>query len=214
MTTLELISHALCPYVHRAAALLTENGVEFTRRTIDLQAKPDWFLALSPRGKVPVLVTEGTSIFESAVILEYLAETRSPQMIERDPLARAKQRMWAEISNDLMAGQYKISVAKTPTDRDAAFTAARDALQRFEEVVVGPYFGGDAIGLVDFAAGPALVRFERLDRMLGLDSYRGLPRMAAWSNRLAGRPAFRDTLAADFDQRFRALVVDHGTAAA
>jgi len=46
---LELISHALCPYVQRAAAMLVEKGVPFTTRIVDLQAKPDWFLALSPR---------------------------------------------------------------------------------------------------------------------------------------------------------------------
>ena len=214
MSTLELISHAVCPYVHRAAALLTENGVEFTRKTIDLQAKPDWFLEISPRGRVPVLLAEGVAIFESAVILEYLAETRSPQLIETDPMARAQRRMWVEISNDLLTAVYKISVAKTPAEREAAVAGARETLQRLETVVVGPYFFGDAISLVDFAAGPALIRFEYLDRILGLDIYRDLPRMAAWSKLLAARPAFRDTLVADFEQQFRAVVVDHGTAAA
>ena len=62
MPTLELISHPLCPFVHRAAALLTEKGVPFTQRYIDLQAKPDWFLAISPRGKVPVLLVDGVPL--------------------------------------------------------------------------------------------------------------------------------------------------------
>jgi glutathione S-transferase len=39
--SLELISHPLCPFVHRATALLTEKGIPFTSRTVDLQAKPD-----------------------------------------------------------------------------------------------------------------------------------------------------------------------------
>ena len=111
---LELISHPVCPYVHRAAALLTEKGVPFTMRHIDLNAKPGWFLKLSPRGKVPVLRTEGTAIFESLVILEYLDEKFPPQMLPEEPLERARLRMWVEITNDLMAGHYKIATAATP----------------------------------------------------------------------------------------------------
>ena len=50
---LTLISHPLCPFVQRAAILLLEKGAPFERIDVDLAAKPDWFLALSPTGKVP-----------------------------------------------------------------------------------------------------------------------------------------------------------------
>ena len=60
--SLHLISHALCPYVQRAAISLTEKGVTFERTHIDLSNKPDWFLAISPLGKTPVLVVNGTPI--------------------------------------------------------------------------------------------------------------------------------------------------------
>ena len=53
---LKLISHKLCPYVQRAVIALTEKGVAFERIDIDLANKPDWFLKISPLGKVPVLV--------------------------------------------------------------------------------------------------------------------------------------------------------------
>ena len=213
MSTLELISHPLCPFVHRAAAFLTECGVPFTQRHIDLQAKPDWFLAISPRGKVPVLVVDGTPIFESAVILEYLAETYAPALIPHDPLTRARERMWIEISNDLMAAQYKISVAATPSDRAAAIASARDTLARFEQVIAGPFFAGDAPNLVDFAVGPALVRYDRLAKHLGVDFYAQLPKVAAWARAIAARPAFTATLVADFEARFDHSVRRHDEAA-
>ena len=70
MAKLRLISFPLCPYVQRAAILLLEKGVEFERVDIDLANKPDWFLKLSPLGKVPVLVVEQDGreqvLFESA----------------------------------------------------------------------------------------------------------------------------------------------------
>lgn len=52
---LTLVSHALCPFVQRAAIVLAEKKVAFERIDIDLADKPDWFLAISPLGKVPLL---------------------------------------------------------------------------------------------------------------------------------------------------------------
>ena len=48
---LTLVSHALCPFVQRAAIVLAEKKVAFERIDIDLADKPDWFLAISPLGK-------------------------------------------------------------------------------------------------------------------------------------------------------------------
>ena len=76
---LTLISHKLCPYVQRAVIALTEKGVPFERIDIDLANKPDWFLKISPLGKVPVLLVETAdgeaALFESNVICEYIEET-------------------------------------------------------------------------------------------------------------------------------------------
>lgn len=69
MTALTLISHPLCPFVQRAVIVLLEKGVEFDRIDVDLSAKPDWFLALSPTGKVPVLKVRQANA-EDAILFE------------------------------------------------------------------------------------------------------------------------------------------------
>ena len=78
---LTLISHKLCPYVQRAVIALNEKGVPFERVDIDLANKPDWFLKLSPLGKVPVLIVRSdageVALFESNVICEYIEETQA-----------------------------------------------------------------------------------------------------------------------------------------
>jgi glutathione S-transferase len=78
---LTLISHKLCPYVQRAVIALTEKGVPFERIDIDLANKPDWFLKISPLGKVPVLLVETAggevALFESNVICEYIEDTQA-----------------------------------------------------------------------------------------------------------------------------------------
>src|SRR5947207_667371 len=101
---LVLVSHALCPYVQRAAIVMDEKGVAFVRRDIDLSAKRNWFLAVSPLGKTPVLLVAGTPIFESAVICEYLDETFGPRLHPTDALARAHHRSWIEFGSQLLAG--------------------------------------------------------------------------------------------------------------
>jgi glutathione S-transferase len=73
MVALKLISHTLCPYVQRAVIALLEKGVPFERIDIDLANKPDWFIKISPLGKVPVLVVTDedgreVALFESNVI--------------------------------------------------------------------------------------------------------------------------------------------------
>src|ERR1700750_507032 len=100
--SLKLISHKLCPYVQRAVIALTEKGVAFERIDIDLANKPDWFLAISPLGKTPVLQLVDTAIFESAVILEYLEETQQKALHPSDPLARAEHRAWIEYGSTIL----------------------------------------------------------------------------------------------------------------
>src|SRR5215468_1925695 len=94
---LTLISHKLCPYVQRAVIALTEKGVPFERIDIDLAKKPEWFLKISPLGKVPVLVVATESgevaLFESNVICEYIEETQAgPSLHPAVPLVRAEHR--------------------------------------------------------------------------------------------------------------------------
>lgn len=104
---LTLISHPLCPFVQRSAIVLLEKNVLFERVNVGLSAKPDWFLALLPIGKVPLLKVrqengEGALIFESMVICEYLNETQDgDSMYADDALVRARQRAWIEFSTSM-----------------------------------------------------------------------------------------------------------------
>ena len=58
MPALKLFSHRLCPYVQRARIVLGEKSIDHDLAFIDLANKPDWFLAISPLGKVPVLLVD------------------------------------------------------------------------------------------------------------------------------------------------------------
>lgn len=80
-----LISSVTCPWVQRSVIAMRAKDVSFDVTYVDLQNKPDWFLALSPHGKVPVLKVDDTALFESNAIAEYLDETFEPKLT---PLTR------------------------------------------------------------------------------------------------------------------------------
>lgn len=207
---LTLVGHALCPYVQRAAIVLQEKGVGFERVDVDLAAKPDWFLRLSPLGKTPVLVADGEALLESAVICEYLDETRPPRLHPPEPLARARERAWMEFGSAVLNG---IAVLYSAAD-DAALARAYAALrQRFEQLEAvlgdGPWFGGARFGLVDAVFGPVFRYFEVIPPE-GL--FDGLARVGTWRTTLAGRPSVRDAVTPGYAGRLRAFLLARGTA--
>ena len=67
---LELISTRRCPFVQRSIITLKHKNVPHKVTYIDVYDPPDWFKAISPLGKVPVLRVDGdTVLFESAALM-------------------------------------------------------------------------------------------------------------------------------------------------
>ncbi|MBT7759905.1 MAG: glutathione S-transferase family protein, partial [Rhodospirillaceae bacterium] len=76
--------------------LLRAKDVEFEVTYIDLTDKPDWFLKVSPHGKVPVLSVDEDPLFESNAIAEYLDDVVEPPKHPSDPFKRARNRAWTD----------------------------------------------------------------------------------------------------------------------
>ena len=209
---LELISHALCPFVHRAAIMLREKGVPFDRRNVDLKNKPDWFLAISPRGKVPLLVADGVALFESAAICEFLDETHPPRLVPADPFERARQRAWVEVANDLLGTQFKAFAAADPLEAANTGAVLRALLVRFEEAIATGVISETAFGLIhDIAVAPALHRFVVAASHLGIDLLDRTPKLAALSRSLAKRPSVAETVPEDFGVQFIQILTERGS---
>lgn len=207
MPKLTLISHDLCPYVQRAVIALTEKGVPFDRTYIDLDNKPDWFLAISPLGKVPLLRVEGAVIFESAVILEYLEDTQPKPLYPSDPLARAHHRAMVEFGSAILSDIWGIEIAPT---REAAENKIEALTQKFarteRELGGGPWFAGEQFGLVDAVFGPVFRYFDLFDRVLDHGIFADAPKIAAWRAALAARPSVRHAVVADYPERLEKFV--------
>lgn len=197
--TLHLMSHALCPYVQRAAISLTEKGVAFERTTIDLANKPDWFLAISPLGKTPVLSVNDQSVFESAAILEYLEETQPAPLHPADPLARAQHRGWIEfgsaVLNDI-AGFYAARDAIVFSEKISSLSAKFSRLE--QRLGDGPYFAGDRFSLVDAVFGPVFRYFDTFERIADFGILTGKNKMHSWRMALAERPSVKGAVSENY----------------
>ncbi|MGQ3211690.1 MAG: glutathione S-transferase family protein [Shinella sp.] len=214
--TLTLISHHLCPYVQRAAIALAEKGVAFERRTIDLAAKPDWFLAMSPLGKVPLLVIrreDGSEavLFESAVICEYLEDTQTDKPLHpADPLVRAQHRGWMEFGSSILSDLWGFETAR---DAETYAVKRKALIEKFTRVEAalgsGPFFAGEGFCLVDAVFAPIYRYFDVFDTLTPTGVFDRLEKVAAWRAALMQRASVRTAVAQDYPERLKDFLKDH-----
>jgi glutathione S-transferase len=204
---LKLISHKLCPYVQRAVIALTEKGVAFERIDIDLAHKPEWFLAISPLGKTPVLLVGEVPIFESAVILEYLEETQPKPLHPADPLVRAEHRGWIEFGSAVLSDIAGFYAAKDEATFKAKSAQLEQKFARLEaRIKAAPWFDGENFSLVDAVFGPVFRYFDVFDATADFGILSGKPKLARWRKALAARPSVRSAVSADYPALLRDFI--------
>lgn len=201
---LVLVSHALCPYVQRAAIVLAEKGVAFERRDIDLARKPDWFLKVSPLGKTPVLLVGDEAIFESAVICEYLEDTTLPKLHPDNMLQRARHRAWMEFGSSVL---NLISAFYSAPDEPTLLARAGDIRARLRQIEEslgdGPYFAGQSFSIVDAVFGPVFRYFDVFDAVGDFGFWRDLPKVQRWRMTLGGRLSVTGAVAGNYPALLR-----------
>ena len=212
---LTLISHKLCPYVQRAVIALTEKGVPFERIDIDLANKPDWFLKISPLGKVPVLLVatgDGeAALFESNVICEYIEETQGGAKLHpQDPLQRAQHRAWMEFGSTILSELWGLETTGDPAVFETKRKAVAGKFAQVEKTLgAGTFFAGKDFSLVDAVFAPIFRYFDVFDQLIGLSVFAETPKVRAWREALAQRPSVRTAVGPDYPQLLHAFLVRH-----
>ncbi len=208
MTKYMLVSFKTCPWVQRSAIVLREKNTEFEMRHIEPDNRPDWFLAISPHKKVPVLrIDDKLSLFESNAINEYLDETIEPRLHPADPIERALNRAWTDYVPTFASAVTATAYADTEADYDKAAAGIPVPFERLEKALEkqgrGPFFNGEKYSLVDAAYAPFLQRYFFLDRVRKLGHIESYPRLKAWGEALMKRPSTHSFPAAEFEAMYR-----------
>ncbi|MHC2250723.1 glutathione S-transferase [Bradyrhizobium embrapense] len=216
MAALKLISHKLCPYVQRAVIALREKGVPFERIDIDLADKPDWFLKISPLGKVPVLVVTGddgreVALFESNVICEYIEETQAGAKLHPEhALTRAEHRAWMEFGSAILGDLWGLETATDAATFESKRQAVAAKFARVEAALgAGPFFAGEKFSLVDAVFAPVFRYFDLFDQLTDLAVFTHTPKLRAWRSALAQRPSVRSAVSPDYPALLHAFLVGH-----
>lgn len=153
-----IISFGLCPFVQRSLITMNYKKIPYEVKYIDLQNKPDWFLKISPLGKVPVLQVGDDILFESAVINEYIDEVSENSLHSTNPLTKAKERAYIELSSAVTMSYFNAAIAQNEEDYKTHKTTLDKNLNSLLEKYKGPFFRGSEFSLVDTSAIPAMQR--------------------------------------------------------
>ena len=190
------------PNCQRVKVVLAEKNLPYEIIPVDLreqEQKTAEFLKLNPYGKVPVLLDDGTALYESCIINEYLNEKYpNPPLMPGDPGKRAKARIltdyglahldepYQKLRVELMKGQAE----QKQETIEAAKSSLRKLLQHLEnELGDQPYLAGN-FSLADAALIPRFIRLEGF----GVLPDPALPRLTKYLQRMKERPSVRAIL--------------------
>lgn len=205
----ELISFELCPFVQRSVITLLEKDVDFDITYINLAEPPQWFLDISPFGKVPALRVGNDTLFESAVINEYLDDITPPSIHPSDPLQRALNKAWIEFASELLGAQYRYCIAPTEEEFTKALVGLKHMLSQLEvKLGDGPFFNGEDFCLIDAAYAPFLTRAALLESYVDNDLYKDCPKIARWADTLTKLDSVKKSVKSDFAKKYMDYIIN------
>lgn len=200
------------PYAWRVQLALGYKRVPYISRRMDSakqENRTSEFLGLNPRGKVPVLKTGDTALYESVAIIAFLDRIH-PAVPLFGQTPQEHGRIWqcvhefenynrdlfdVEIIRPLLRGHAK----DDPEAMRLSAARAYDALGWMEQALsIAPYLAGDTLTAADIVALPNIqmlrrvaARPEAIQMALGLkDLGVRLPALGAWLARMETMPGY------------------------
>ena len=192
----------LSPNALRVRAVAHGLGIELEIVEVDLRKgenRPEFFLALNPNAKVPVLVDDDFVLWESRAINAYLASLKSERgLYPEDPRKRAIVDQWSYwqaihlgpamqrvvferlLKSKFGMGEPDEKALEGPLKEVAQFLAVLDANLSDKDWVAGE------LSIADFAVASTFVYRKASD--ISLES---APHVSRWIDRLEGRSSWQ-----------------------
>jgi glutathione S-transferase len=193
----KLYGFSVSNYYNMVKLALLEKGLPFEEVTFYPTSTPE-SLAISPRGKVPVLGVDAGFINETAIILEYLEQTqKGTPLLPSDPFERAQVlaiakeiELYIELPGRACYGEAFFGMTvpdaikeKTKTELLLGFAA----LGRHGKFA--PYVAGDSLSIADlyfFYSVPLACAVGQ--KLFGIDLLAEMPQAKALLERLEQNP--------------------------
>jgi len=208
--SIELFLFAICPFAQRVHMSLIHSQLPFDKIILDPGNMPDDFKSISPLGNVPVLrVNNSESIFESAVINDYIAQISSIKMEPESEIQRAQMRAWSEYSGTCMGAMMQVLNAED----EASFKQANQVLiEKFQPLSSqlkskGAFFYDDLYTTIDSTYAPLFFRMKTLSELYEPFTIAELPdNIKDWMESLLNSYALKKSIIGDFPSIYRKFI--------
>lgn len=188
-----------CPFGQKVRIVLAEKSLTYELIQIDLaqgdQRRPE-FLRLNPFARVPVLVDEDSTVYDSTVIVEYLEdEYPEPPVLPAvgSSALRARARMFEDFADNSFTpqvGQLMAEMARAEAERDQArlqrlHRGIERALDYLNHELTGQQFLAGDFSIADIGFAPRVLVLGNLGLAAGVNR----PNVDAWIKRIVQRPS-------------------------
>ncbi|KAJ9172988.1 hypothetical protein P3X46_016167 [Hevea brasiliensis] len=142
-----------CPFCQRVLLTMEEKHLPYDMKLVDLANKPEWFLKLSPEGKVPVVKLEDKWVPDSDVITQSLEEKFPDPQLGTPP---EKASVGSKIFSTF------IGFLKSKDASDGTEQALLNELSALNDYIKenGPFINGEKVSAADLSLGPKLYHLE------------------------------------------------------
>jgi glutathione S-transferase len=186
--------------VQKVMWVIGELGLEHERLDVGGpfgQNDQDWYLALNPMGRVPVLDDDGYILWESHSIIRYLARRHDSDLYPNDPQACGDVDKWLDwqigFQQPAITPAFWNLIRTPEPERDmAAIQASSAETAKLFGIVDGhlqgrDFMAGNLLSIADIPVGAMTYRWYGLEV-----EHPDYPNLAAWYDRLTQRPAFQE----------------------
>ncbi|KAK2637550.1 hypothetical protein Ddye_032342 [Dipteronia dyeriana] len=180
-----------CPFCHRVLLTLEEKKIPYKLHLVNLSDKPQWFLDISPEGKVPVVKFDDKWVPDSEVIVGILEKFPEPSLITPPE--------FASVGSKIFPTFFKFVKSKDSNDgSEQALLEELKALNEHLEKNGGLFIAGEKITAVDLSLAPKLYHLKiALGHFKKWSVPESLTHVHSYIKATFGRESFEKTKAAE-----------------
>ncbi|MEH6564477.1 MAG: glutathione S-transferase family protein [Halopseudomonas sp.] len=206
---LTLYGAILSPFVRKIRIQLAEQQIEYQHQHIPPRGKPDWYTEISPLGRIPAIKDGDFTLADSAVIGQYLQDSRGGEPLYGTTPVQSARVRWLEKYADYELAPFstfavffqRVVAPNYGEQTDQALIDA--ALQQHlpplldyleSELGNGPYFLGQQFSMADIAVSCQLINMAHGGELI--DEYRW-PGLSSLLSRVTSRSSVSGLLPAE-----------------
>jgi glutathione S-transferase len=216
---MNLISHHLCPFLHRSVILLVKKGLQqgadFTVNYVPIYDLPKSLFELSPKGSMPVLqLADSRILLRSVAINAYFDETIEPSFFPADAFDRAQHRAMILTCGDLLDHMRVVYTSKDEAAMNMAlgklFAGLQDAEKDLQPIIA--MHGNADVQMVECSFAALFTLMMNFDAVKNDTRWNDMPIIKKYADVLITEPIVLNAKCANYNDEFSKFLNHFGSA--